>query len=406
MQFDLLSIQEKSTCFQVQNNQIHGRKNMQIQRHGVRRFENGKMYQTSRLGAATKDRLIADTKEWGGPGTPHDFGFAPASQEKRRAPNTCGNVLESFEQGLEKLVRDFPQFIFSGKCTVQNFTTSLESSYGLDLKTSGEYCDWHLSFQNKNSSSLMDGFIGELTAKPNIEKVIEEQKDFLRLQGKIVPVQDGRMPVLFVENFDPLEKLKQSFKINRYEEGSSLYSGKLGQKLFSDKVSLYDCAYDADSAQFQFFDGEGFVRNENLQMIEKGVFKNLFCDLRFGKKYSRQSTGNGMRTYNRGVNLVPRSLRVGKGEKPWREIAKSLDRCLISIFAFGGESNDLGEYSSPVQIGYIMEKGEIIGQAPQLTVKTSINDYLGKSLIDISSDGFSADSPSACIFSEVEVMNN
>lgn len=76
------------------------------------------------------------------------------------------------------------------------------------------------------------------------------------------------------------------------------------------------------------------------------------------------------------------------------------------MIAAGGDSNDLGEFSTPVQVGYILEKGEVIGQAPQVTVKTSVSNYLGSHLIDVSSDGFTSNSPSTCVISEMDVFVN
>ncbi len=405
MNYDLLSIHEKVTTVKAEASKIHARKNLEIERFGVRRFENNMVYQTSRLGSATFDRLIADTREWGGPGTKHDFGFAPAKSESRKGATVDQNVLLQFEESLKNLRESFPDFVFNGKISVNSTHTSLTSDYGLDLHTKGDVCEWYFMYQRKDSGNVLDGYFGELSATPNIEAAIKEHSKYLKVQRNEVKLQSTRMPVIFVEPLEPIEKLTESLHINKYEEGAGIYSGKLGEKLFHDKITLVDSSFDPVRGQVQFFDGEGTVRTrDELPLIEKGQFLGLISDLRFGKKYGRPSTGNGTRVYNRGVNLAPRSLRFAPGSKPWREIIKSFDRCLVAMVAAGGDSNDLGEFSTPVQIGYVFEKGEIVGRAPQLTVKTSVSDYLGKSLIDVSSDGFQPDSASACVISEMEVI--
>ncbi len=406
MHYDILSIEEQATTLKIAGNEVSSRKKSNIQRYGVRRFENEKVFQTSRLGKATTDRLIADTKEWGGLGSDHLYGFSPAHKEDRTSDSVNSSVLESFEEGLKTLVRLHPDFIFSGRCTAQNNTTSMQSSYGLDLKTSGGICDWYYMYQRKGSSNMMDGYFGDTSSKTNIHDLIERHSKFLNVQGKTVKIANGRMPVLLVDNQEPLKKLIESFYINKYEEGAALYSGKLGEKLFSDKNSLVDNSYDASSGNFNFFDGDGIVRNEDLKLIDQGRFVSTISDLRFSKKFGKTSTGNGLRAYNRGTNLSLKSLRFAKGKIPWQSIINNLDRCLVAMVAAGGDSNDLGEYSTPVQIGYILEKGEIVGQAPQVTIKTSVDKYLGKDLIDVSSDGFTPAYHSACVISEMEVFVN
>lgn len=404
MNYDILSIHENHLTLKAEAGKICARKKSQIQRHGVRRFQDGKLFQTSRLGAATTDRLLADTQEWGGPGTQHDFGFASAHKESRTGHSIKKSMLEDFEIGLKKLNQEHPDFVFSGRCTTQNLTMSLQSSYGLDLQTSGEICEWYYMYQRKGSGNMLDGFFGEASANTDIHRLIDEHSPILKAQHKEVSLQSGRLPVLFVEEMSPLTKLVESFLINKYEEGAALYSGQLGQQLFSKKISLVDSTYDPLHGQFQFFDGEGVVRTEDLKLVDQGRFVSLISDLRFGNKFGKPSSGNGLRNYNQGVQLRPRALRLEKGQRPWRSILKDLDRCLIAIITAGGDSNDLGEFSSPVQVGYIAEKGEIVGRAPQLTVSTSVSDYLGKNLIDVSSDGFTPSSPSACLIAEMDIL--
>lgn len=406
MEFDIFSINEKSATVKAEAGKISANKNQQIQRHGVRRFEGGKVFQTSRLGAATEDRLIADTKEWGGPGTLHEYGFAAPKVDSKNGLAADEKYLQDFTEGLDTLNSQHPDFVFSGQCTVQQQSVAFKASYGLDLKTSGGFCEWYFTYQRKGSGNMIDGFLAETGSRVDVKKEIQTHSAFLKMQNKIATVKNGRIPVLFVEAMQPLSKLLESFYIHKYSEGAALYSGKMGEKLFSDKITLVDSSYDPEAGIIKYFDGDGTVRKEDLKLIDKGRFNGLMSDLRFGKKFNQASTGNGQRVYNRGVTLGPNSLRFQKGQDSWKKIVSQLDRCLIAMVSAGGDSNDLGEFSSPVQIGYIMEKGEVVGLAPQITVKTSIENYLGAGLIGVSSDGFTSYSPSACLISEMEILVN
>jgi predicted Zn-dependent protease len=274
------------------------------------------------------------------------------------------------------------------------------------LSTQSGLVDWYFIYQKKGSGNMMDGYLYGSSPKDSILQSVMAQEEYLKVSDKIEKIQSGKYPVLIVEEKAPLKKILESFHLNKYSDLSALYSGKLNTKLFNDKVTIYDSGYDPTNGQFNFFDGEGVVRTADLKLIDGGIFTSTISDLRFSKKYSEQCTGNGLRVYNRGVNVDFKNLRFKKGIRPWKEIISNLPVCIVAAVCAGGDSNDLGEFSSPVQIGYIYRHGELIGLAPQVTVKTSNEQYLDKNLIDISSDGFTDDHSSGCVISEMDVLLN
>lgn len=405
MRYDILHLQEIASTLQIEGNTINALKNSSLDRYGVRRFENGKQFLTSRLGQATLEQLLTESKNWGGPGTPYEAPFAAPHKEHRQGRELSENILQEFEEKTRQLILKYPQFVFSGKCALQQTTTSLKSNDGLDLMSSGGATAWYLIYQRRGSGNMMDGFFAENSLGPNFDEQIEFQRPFLDVFDHVAEIQSGKMPVLFINATEPLKKLIESFSVQRYYEDSCLYAGKLDQELFSPKITLLDQCYDPAQGDHQFFDDEGTVRkNDPLLLIEQGRFKSLICDLRFSKKYNYQTTGNGRRNYNTGVQVMPHHLRFAAGEKPWIQTLKNLDQCLIVSIMAGSESNDLGEFSSPVQVGYVFKKGQLVGRAPQLSIKTSITNCLSKNLIAISSDSFLPNSGEPCLITEAEVL--
>lgn len=303
MKHDVFSIYESQTTVKSQGAAIDSLKRAEIQRHGVRRFESGRVFQASRLGAATKDRLLADTIEWGGPGVAHEHGFAPAHSEKRAGPRIDTKaVLAEYTECAHELSSRYPNFVFSGSCAIESKTTRLTSDYGLDLETSGDSCSWYFLYQRKGTGNMMDGWVAGAGATPSIRRDLDDHVEYLKAQTREIILSSGRLPVVLVDG-NPLAKLIESFEVNRYEEGSCLFAGKLGETLFSKKVTLVDRAYDPRFGRHQFFDGEGIVRpNDELRLVDQGKFAGLISDLRFGRKYGRPSTGNGVRTYKSGVD--------------------------------------------------------------------------------------------------------
>lgn len=404
MNYDVLKLENSSTTIKAEACKIVSHKKSNIQKNGFRRFESNKVIQTSRLGEATLDQLMHESKQYGGLGTDYNFGFSPAASTHKTAPHLDDSALRSYSDILEYLKNKYPDFIFSGECSVSNKNISLKSSYGLDLSTSGGFLEWYFLYQRKGSGNMLDGYIFGFGEADNILKSVNEQELYLNVSNKVSSLKSGAYPVLFVEEKPVLKKLLESFHVNKYKEGAALYAGKLGQKLFDSKIDLVDCGYDHSSGNFMFFDGEGTIRTDDLLLIKEGIFNSLISDLRNQKKYDFKSSGNGTRLYNRGVNLDFKGIRFKKRSQPWLEIIKNLPICIVALVAAGGDSNDLGEYSTAVQVGYVFKNGELEGLAPQITVKTSIDNYLGKKLIDVSSDGFIKSMPSPCIISEMDVL--
>lgn len=407
MNYDHLQIEETKKSYKIQNGVISSIKNSHLIKHGFRRFEKDRIFQSSRLGNTNLDILSEENKKFAGGGIEHNYGWAKPHVEKR-LPDAMdtGAIQDEFSASLESLTKKFPEFIFRGGLSLQSKSINLQSSYGLNLSSSGDLCEWFFIYQRRGSGNTMDGYFFEAASKPNIQTIIEQQADFLKANQIEAKLVSGRMPVLFVESMTPIKKLTESFQIDKYSENVSLFSGKLGEKLFDSRVSIYDEGYNPSTGHLQFFDGEGTVRSERVPLVKKGVFSALLSDLRYAHKFGATSSGNGLRDYDRGVILQPKELRFEGGPESWISMVKKMDRCLVAVVAAGGDSNDLGEFSTPVQAGFVFEKGELVGRAPQVTLKTSVASYLGKDLIGVSSDGFFSQSGAPCVLSEVDILVN
>lgn len=410
MNYDILNISVKSEAVTVENSVVCSIKKSNIEKIGFRRFENGKIFQTSKVGTANLDQLMSDSKKWGGQGLPINYPFAQAVKDKKLDTVSYRHKLEEFKQGLDLLKERYPQFLFKGSCEINQTRTIFTSSYGVDLESEGSKLIWYFIIQKKGSGNAFDGVFQGHGIACDIQSILNQGMLYLDVFDQTVDIKDGKYPVIIADEdsqMGPFSKLSESFVSNKYHDGAALFSTQLGQKLFSEKITLCDQGYNMKKNHPEFFDGEGVVRTTNLVMIDQGVFKNLFYDLRFADKYKAKTTGNGLRPYNQGVMLAPRDLYFKPGKKSWKEIIKDHDRCIVVNIAAGGDGNDLGEYSTPVQASYVYEKGELIGRAPQITIKTSVKRGLNEDLIDVSSDGLaSTDQGKGLVISMMDVFNN
>lgn len=119
-----------------------------------------------------------------------------------------------------------------------------------------------------------------------------------------------------------------------------------------------------------------------------------------------EATGNGQRSPSSAVFTSFNQLVLGAGKRSTQEILNSLDECIIVFMGDGGDFTDKGDFSTPLQLSYLIRKGEIVGRLPQLTVKTTTQDMFGSRLMEIASDGFQKNKLCPSLFSEMDVYVN
>ena len=185
-------------------------------------------------------------------------------------------------------------------------------------------------------------------------KVIE----LLKMAEKIVPIDSGAMPVIFTPEGANvlLLALKLGFNGKNVFLGSSPLAGKLREKIAHEAFSITDnplLHYASGSAKY---DGEG-VPHQVTPLIEGGVLRNFLYDLDTAGRAGTKTTGNG-------VGCNPTNLVIKEGDTPYEEMVKNTKEGLIVHNVLGlGQGNPLsGEFSVNVQLGYKIEKGEVVGR--------------------------------------------
>jgi PmbA protein len=411
MKYDILTLNEETLSIEVVGGKINSFRNKNITKKGVRLFENNKIFNTSFVGEIDNKELVSIAQASLSVGIPYDYSLPKyktievVDDESFKAP--LGSIQEAIDETMEGLTKYSNEFVFNGKFNRTMYTRTLEDDQGSLLTRKFAHNEWYFLFKKVGSPQLMDGYFEESGRVLNPHDVLEKNMPYLDSYSKEVSFTAGRYPVLFLESGSLLYKLAESFRAEKYCEGSALYSNKLGKEIFSKDFSLYDVNYSPAHGLYGRFDGEGTVRKHNrLPLIEKGVMRNIIADLRTAKKYGIESTGNGQRSPESAVTTDFHSLVFGAGRRTTQEILNKLDKCIIVFMGHGRDFTDKGDFSTPLQLSYLVERGEIIGRLPQLTVNTTISDMFNSRLIEIASDGFQKNTLNPSIFTEMDVALN
>jgi PmbA protein len=411
MKYDILTVNEESLTVEVVGGKVNSSRNKNITKKGVRLFEGNKIYTTSFVGDISDDELVKRAQAAKAVGIPYEYELPKYANfkihDEESLKDSLGKVQEIIEVTQEKLARFSNEFVFNGKFTREFFKSSLKSDQGAQLERKFALNEWYYLFKKVGSPNLMDGYFEQSGRTLDLDDLFNRQIPFLESYNNEIKIEAGKYPVVFVEGGELVYKLSESLRADKYFEGSALYSGKLNQKLFSKDFSLYDVNYSPAHGMYRKFDEEGTIRTlDRLPLVENGIMKNVIADLRNAKKYNVEATGNGRRSFDSAATLGFNSLVVGAGKRSTQEILNDLDNCIIVFMGHGGDFTDKGEFSTPLQLSYLIKKGEIAGRLPQLTVKTTTEDMFNSRLIEIASDGFQKSNLSPCLFSEMDVYVN
>lgn len=411
MKYDLLTIKEESLSVEVVGGKINSYRNKNVTKKGVRLFENNKIFTTSAVGEISDQELLKKAEGSKNVGIPYDY-ERPQFQDLKVidtesmlvGPGSIETAITETQAALSGLSS---RFVFNGKFQRSFYHVTLKNEDGKTMERQFGSNEWYYLYKQIGSPNLLDGYLEESGRDLNVQDVLQKNIPFIEAYPNLIEFKAGKYPVLFLHAGQLLGKLSESLRAEKYCQGSALYSGKLNQQIFSDKFSLYDVNYSPAHSLYRKFDEEGTFRSVgSLPLIENGVFKHIVADLRNAKKYGVEATGNGMRSFDSGVSTGFNSLLIGKGARSTDQILNDLPECIVVFMGDGGDFTDKGDFSTPLQLAYLMKNGKITGRLPQLTVKTTTADMFGPRLLEIASDGFQKNQMQPSLFTEMDVYLN
>lgn len=116
------------------------------------------------------------------------------------------------------------------------------------------------------------------------------------------------------------------FCAKSFLEKRSFLSGRIGEKLMNQRVSIYDDGLDPEMLMTPF-DFEGTTKKK-VALIEKGVAKDFVCDARYAKLYDRDSTGHAL-SPDDPEGPMPLNLIMEQGTHSIEEMLKSMERGIL-----------------------------------------------------------------------------
>ena len=181
------------------------------------------------------------------------------------------------------------------------------------------------------------------------------------LESKDAPA--GKMPVILGSGWPGVllhEAIGHGLEGDFNRKGSSVFSGRIGEKVASDKCTIVDNGAIENRRGSLTIDDEGTPTQETT-LIENGILKGYMMDKMNGRLMNKPSTGNGRRESYAHIPM-PRMTNTYmlNGEDKFEDMIASVDDGIYAKNFDGGQVDiTSGKFVFSANEAYLVKNGEI-----------------------------------------------
>ena len=246
---------------------------------------------------------------------------------------------------------------------------------GLDISDHSNFCIVYTMLSAKANGDTRTGFayqVGNDFDMFSIEELVKEStEEALSLLGAKTTKSKSCEVVFKNETFAQFQSVFNGvLSAENVQKNLSKFKGLLNEKVASDNLTLIDDPHLSVGIASSSFDAEGVATRKNL-MIEKGMLKTYFHNLKTAKKDGVESTGSASKgSYKGTIGISASNLYIQPDKYTFEEIIESVQDGVYIIGLQGlhsGVSQVSGDFSLQCH-GYHIVNGKIDKPVSQITV--------------------------------------
>ncbi len=294
-------------------------------------------------------------------------------------------LIPTMQHFLDRLSEACPKFALSNKITLDYGKTEYRNSLGRHLLSSGRSLSIVLIAQNRGAGNLYDTAFEYVGDRFDEETLFQKFKNEYDAFYKTADITAGRIPVV-IDASGIVGRYLNHFVAEMYVSGASLLSGKLGQKVLSEKFSLKCDKNPQTNTGCKFFDEEGFVAPDfRPTLIDNGTLVGLLTTKKSAATFGLQHLGTSSAAYDGVPGLGFGSFYVSSTAQSLSQLVPG--KSIYVVMASGGDTTPDGHFATPVQMAYLMENGKIVGRLPELNISGNFFNLFGNDYIGAACDG-------------------
>lgn len=293
-------------------------------------------------------------------------------------------LLDISKDAMEYLLKTYPDFIFQSSFNQDAQISEMTNEKGLEYSNTDCATNVGITFKHKDSKDIMDGYFSFSLRNYDSKVFTKMADDYLANYNRMVDFPEEM--IIDEQYYGILGGMVGHLHGERLALKTSLLTGKVGEKVFSDDLVVMDDVGDEECWFTDFWDGDGCTyENDKLLLIDHGTIVTGYADKRYAKKYDIPFTGGGWMNYADIPGVGTRSLRIEKSTKTIKELLDGR-YAIIPLLTSGGEFNEKGDYTSPINSSLLFDGEKVIGRLKPFAAVSNMFDIFGKDFIGVGAD--------------------
>jgi PmbA protein len=385
-------LSSQDTPIEFENNRLKSLQTKALKGVALRVIHKGRLGFASSTDLNRLEDLVAAAVQTAEIGDTAEFEFANTAlqseqdSDKGYTPPTTQELVEVGDRLIQQVHDYNSDILVDVGFHVRSGQAKIATSQGVYAERSSQVVSASLSGNLVRGEDFLQAYSYDVVrgGLPAYERILQELLQKYRWAEQSATIQSGSFPVLFTPRAaaSTLGRLFDTILSGQVVvQKASPLADKVGETLFDDRFTLFEDPTIGPSACS--FDDEGTPTSRKF-LIEQGTVKGFYWDRRWAARAGCQSTGNGFRggLSRPGPDLVNICMEPGKTST--EALIASMDEGIIIDQVLGaGQSNQLaGEFSVNLDLGYKVEKGQIVGRVKNTMVAGSIFEAF-KHLVDL-----------------------
>lgn len=156
-----------------------------------------------------------------------------------------------------------------------------------------------------------------------------------------------------------IEFLSSSFSAEQIDKGRSMLAGKLGERIFGEKITLVDDGLLEDGYATSPFDGEGVPSRKNV-LVDQGTMRGALYDVYYARKKGTEPSGVSARGIKSPPSIAFTNLYVKPGQESFDQLVGGISKGILITDLMGVHTANpvTGDFSLGAS-GLLIENGKL-----------------------------------------------
>ena len=377
----------------------------------VRVYENGKIGVAGALGDVDMQALEQQAVAKLNDGIPYPCKLNANKQKsilRTKSVVSEKDIMRVSKRLAKKVAAACPRFLINGKTQTSKHVGTYENTKGTRFAYENNAFQFFLQVKDKESSNIADAYYGVSLAsygKTTENKIVQDVKTLHdAFFGEKVTLPNGKYPMI-VAPYDVLGNIVKDVVAEYYASGGSLFSGKLGEKIFNDNFSMYVDRNPVTNRSAAFYDSEGEVaKNYRAPIVENGTLTQVLTSKNTAAMFHLPVAKTAGAPYD-GVPSVGLAGLYLKSTAPDLKTLLGEEKAVFIAITSGGDITTEGVVGMPVQLAFLVENGKITARVSDFSASGNIKEMLAGDFVGVSKKGVFAADEAETLVVKMDLIN-